>query len=358
MRVHGEVRRGGFVTQLDLDVAPGEVLALLGPNGAGKTTVLRAVAGLEALQYGRIAVGDRLLDDGAGLVVPAERRSVGLVSQEHRLFPHLSVADNVAFGPRASGAGRGPARAAARHWLDRLGLLDLAGHRPGQLSGGQAQRVALARVLATNPAVLLLDEPLSALDARARMQVRSTLSEHLADFPGPVVVVTHDPGEAVVLADRVAVLEQGRVVQSGHPVDVMRRPQTDYVARLAGATLLRGRPGPAPGTVLVPGGLVLSGTPVDKPPEAATGQLLAAIRPSAVTVCREEPESGDLTAWPARVAGIEPWQERVRVYLDGPPDVLADIEPAVVADLGLVVGQRVWACVAGSDVVVYPDTSG
>jgi molybdate transport system ATP-binding protein len=356
LRVAGALRRGGFDVAVDLDVGPGEVLALLGPNGAGKSSVLRVVAGLEALGSGRIELAGRVLDDAAGRFVPAQAREVGLVFQDYRLFPHLSVRDNIAFGPRSGGARRGPARELAAGWLDRLDLTDLADRRPGQLSGGQAQRVALARALATGPRALLLDEPLAALDARTRLEVRMALRRYLAGFAGPVVVVTHDPIEAMVLADRLVVLEAGRVVQAGPPAEVARRPATDYVARLVGLNLLVGRAGPGPGDVLLDDGGTLVGT---GPGPAPGARALAAVRPSAITVHAEPPPAGSArNLWPGVVDGLEPLHDRVRVHVEARPAVLVDVTVAAVAELGLEPGRRVWLSVKATEVDVYPGPPG
>src|SRR5690606_23995610 len=223
---------------VSLRVAAGEVVALLGPNGAGKTTALRALAGLRPLDAGRIALGDTVLDDpAAGVFVPPDRRPVGVVFQDYLLFPHLSVMDNVAFGLRCRGARRAEARRAAVEWLDRVGLAAQAARRPRDLSGGQAQRVALARALAVHPRLLLLDEPLAALDARIRLETRAHLQRRLRDQQAAPLLVTHDPLDAMVLADRVVVVEDGRVVQEGDAAEITRRPRTDYVARLAGLNL-------------------------------------------------------------------------------------------------------------------------
>jgi molybdate transport system ATP-binding protein len=219
------VERGGFRLAAAVRAAPGRVLAVLGPNGSGKSTLLRALAGLVPLTSGRVGVGDVVLDDvDAGVHVPVPERGVGMVFQDYRLFPHLSVLENVAFARRVVPAGAAPgdpawagglrqrrrvareARADARSWLARLGVDELADRRPRALSGGQAQRVALARALASRPRLLLLDEPLAALDARTRLDVRGELRRHLSAFPGPTLLVTHDPLEALVLADRVLVL--------------------------------------------------------------------------------------------------------------------------------------------------------
>ena len=240
--VDAEVRRGSFTLEVSLTAAPGQVLGLLGPNGSGKSTLLSAVAGLTPLSAGRIALAGTVFDDAdQGTFVEASGRPIGFVFQNYRLFPHMTVADNVAFSPRARGQGKQAARSAARYWLDRLRLTDLADRKPGQLSGGQAQRVALARALAGQPALLLLDEPLSALDAGTRLDVQTELKRHLADFAGPCLLVTHDPLEALVLADQVVVLEGGRIVQEGTPALIARQPGTDYVAKLVGLNLYAGR---------------------------------------------------------------------------------------------------------------------
>jgi molybdate transport system ATP-binding protein len=194
------VRRDAFTLELALTAGPGEVVVLLGPNAAGKSTALRALAGLLPLDAGRIAVDDAVLaDPDSGIQVPPHARPVGVVFQDYLLFPHLSVLDNVAFGPQAHGVRRADARRHARSWLERIGIAELAGSRPRSISGGQAQRVAVARALATEPALLLLDEPLAALDARTRLQVRAELRRHLTGFAGATVLVTHDPVDAAVL---------------------------------------------------------------------------------------------------------------------------------------------------------------
>ena len=208
---------------------------MLGPNGAGKSTLLSAVAGLTPVSAGRIQLDGRSLDDAdSGTFVEAAQRPVGFVFQDYRLFPHLSVLDNVAFSPRARGLGRraGPRCRRRTGWTGWASPTS-ARRRPADLSGGQAQRVALARALAGDPALLLLDEPLSALDARTRLDVQTELKRHLVDFAGPCLLVTHDPLEALVLADRLLVLEHGRVVQEGTPA-AGRPPPGHRVRRPAG----------------------------------------------------------------------------------------------------------------------------
>jgi molybdate transport system ATP-binding protein len=359
LRFAGTVDRGGFRLRADFAVAAGEVLGVLGPNGAGKTTLLRALAGLAPLSSGRISLGGTVLDDaGAGSFLPAEDRPVGLVFQNYRLFPHLSVRDNVAFAGRVRGASRRAARTAAAPWLDRLGLAELAGRKPAQLSGGQAQRVALARALAAEPRLLLLDEPLAALDARTRPQVRTELAGHLAGFAGPALLVTHDPLEAMVLADRLLVLEDGRVVQQGAPAEVARRPANQYVARLVGLNLYAGRVESGGGVRLDGGGaLIAAAATADQAETALAGQrVLVAVSPTAILLHADRPERVSArNVWPATVAGLELLTDRVRVRLDGQPPALVDITPAALAELRLGVGSAVWLSAKATEVACYPE---
>jgi molybdate transport system ATP-binding protein len=350
------VQRGGFRLEVAVTVAPGEVLGVLGPNGAGKTTLLRVLAGLGAVTEGSIRLGVTVLDDAASATfVPAEQRPVGLVFQNYRLFPHLSVRDNVAFAARSRGCSRGVARQHADLFLDQLDLTTLAGRKPPQLSGGQAQRVALARALAADPGMLLLDEPLSALDARTRLEVRSELRRHLKDFGGPVLLVTHDPLEAMVMTDRLLVLEDGYVVQHGTPAEVARRPATQYVARLVGLNLYPGILSSADGTVQLAAGGSLTAAPTDSLPRVRTG-VLVALRPSAISVHTEHPEhASPRNVWSGTITGLELLADRVRAQVDGQPGALVDLTQAAVADLGLRPGLRVWLSAKATEVDVYPD---
>ncbi len=346
--VDAEVRRGSFTLRAALSVPPGQVLGVLGPNGAGKSTLLRALAGLTPVAAGRIMLAGQVIDDaGTGAFADAAARPVGFVFQDYRLFPHLSVADNVAFSPRARGMGRRAARSAASGWLDRLGLTALADRRPAELSGGQAQRVALARALAGEPALLLLDEPLSALDARTRLDVQTELRRHLADFTGPCLLVTHDPLEALVLADRLLVLEDGRIVQEGTPAHVASRPATEYVAKLVGLNLYAGR-ADGPGVALTDGGGFVV------PDHGQHGDVLVAVRPSAVVVSASPPQASSArNTWAARVAGLTMLADRVRLDLHGQPPARADVTAAAVAELSLRPGSRVWLTVKATDIEVY-----
>jgi molybdate transport system ATP-binding protein len=345
------LRRGQFRIDLDLRVSPGEVVALLGPNGAGKSTALRTLAGLLRLDAGWIEVdGVMLADPQRGVHFPPHTRPIGVVFQDYLLFPHLNVLDNVAFGALARGLSRAQARQRATGWLQRIGIADLAGARTRRISGGQAQRVALARALATEPRLLLLDEPLAALDARTRLQVRGELRRHLQGYDGAALVVTHDPVDASVLADRLVVIEDGTVVQQGAPAEVARRPRTDYVARLVGLNLLTGRA--AGRQVLLPGGGVVTLA------EEAAGEVYVAFRPSGVALFRERPDGSPRNVWPGIIVGLEPHGDGVRVDVGGAPDaassILAEVTPAAVADLGLEPGVPVWAAVKASDAEVYP----
>ena len=348
LSVNAEIRRGGFVLTVSLSAAPGQVLGVLGPNGAGKSTLLSAVAGLTPVASGRITLGGRVMDDAdSGAFAEASERPVGFVFQNYRLFPHLTVAENVAFSPRARGMGRREARSAAGHWLNRLGLTDLAQRKPDQLSGGQAQRVALARALAGQPALLLLDEPLSALDAGTRLDVQAELKRHLAEFAGPCVLVTHDPLEALVLADQLIVLEAGRIVQRGTPQLVARQPATDYVAKLVGLNLY---PGHASGSriALTAGGSFVAAS------QGLHGEVLVAVRPSAIVVSNQRPlASSARNIWPARITGLTLLADRVRLDLEGQPSALADITPAAVAELSLSPGSQVWLTVKATELEVY-----
>ncbi len=342
---HLVVQRRPFVLDVELAVAPGEVVALLGPNGAGKSTALQALAGLVPLTAGTLHLAGRVLDDpAADVLVPTADRRVGMVFQDHLLFPHLSALENVAFGLRAKGVGRRPARAQAAVWLDRMGLAALAGSRPRALSGGQAQRVALARALAPEPGLLLLDEPLSALDAGTRMQVRTDLRRHLADFEGCTLLVTHDPLDAMVLADRLVVVEQGRVVQSGRPAEVARAPRTEYVARLVGLNLYAGT---ARGRLVE-----LAGGGAFETADSADGEVFVTVRPSAVALHRHRPEGSARNTWQGSVAGLEQHGDTVRVEVDGAPGVLADVTTAAVAELDLVPGAPVWVSVKATELHV------
>jgi molybdate transport system ATP-binding protein len=348
LRADVRPRLGGLDLAADIEVGDGEVVALLGPNGAGKTTYLRAVAGLHPLDEGRIAVDGLVLDDpAAGIFVPTHDRPVGVTFQDHLLFPRMTVVDNVGFGLRARGHGRAAARAAALAVLDRVGMAAMARAKPRELSGGQSQRVALARALAIEPRVLLLDEPLAALDAQAKLHVRAELRRHLATFHGARLLVTHDPVDALVLADRMVVLEGGRITQQGTTTEVARRPRSPYVAELVGVNLLSGTTA-GEHTIRLAGGAEL--VVADPPPSA---EVAVAVRPQAVTVHRHRPDSSARNTWPATVADLSADHDRVRVQLAGPVPLVAEVTPGAVADLELTPGAEVWISVKAVDLAVY-----
>jgi molybdate transport system ATP-binding protein len=338
------VQRDGFALNLELAIDDGETVAVLGPNGAGKTTLLRALAGLVPI-IGRVELAGEVVEDSARKVhVPTERRHVGLVFQHHVLFPHLTVLDNVAFGLQAQH--RTDAKQIARGWLQRAGLDDKAASMPRELSGGQAQRVALLRTLATEPRLLLLDEPLSALDVTIRAEVRRELSRQLSSFRGVRLLVTHDPLEAIALADRIVVLEHGRIVQTGTPAEVTARPRSRFVADLAGVNLLRGK---AHGDHIQ----LANGASVAAA-DAGEGDVFAVIHPRAVSLFLTRPEGTPRNVWQGETDNIDLHGERVRVRVNGPVPLVAEVTPAAVRDLHLHAGASVWIAVKATEISVYP----
>ncbi|MEV6299091.1 ABC transporter ATP-binding protein [Actinoplanes sp. NPDC051861] len=344
---HLVVQRGTFTLDVGLRIDPGETVALLGPNGAGKTTALRALAGLTPLSGGRLTLDGRDLDvPETRLWMPPEERPIGVVFQDYLLFPHLSARDNVAFGPRRHGVDRRTAYATAERWLDRVGLADYGRRKPRHLSGGQAQRVALARALAVDPVLLLLDEPLAALDARTRLETRAELGRHLSAHPGATLLVTHDPLDALVLADRLVVVEDGRVVQEGDASAITARPRTDYVARLVGLNLYRGRA--AGHTVALSDEFALTAT------DSVEGEAFVAFPPAAVALHPRRPEGSPRNTWQAVLADIQRHGDSLRVRLEGPISVAADITPAAAAQLGLEPGREMWVAVKASETRAYP----
>lgn len=343
---HVIVDRGGFQLSADIRAEPGRITAVLGPNGSGKTTLLQALSGLHPLDGGRIELDGVVLDDPAShVLLPPEKRRIGLVFQDFQLFPHLSVRANAEFGPRSRRLPDAAHRAA--EWLERLDVADLADRRPADLSGGQAQRVALARALACDPALLLLDEPMAALDVSTRADVRRELRRHLRDFPGPTLIVTHDPLDALVLADDVIVLESGRVSQSGSTEEVARRPATRYVAALMGANLLQAHARDGVATCA-------DGTTVALPDHSLDGDVLVVIRPEAIVLHRSAPEGSARNAWPVTVVDVETHLDRSLVQVAGPPDLAIAVTTASVRDLELAPGQRLWASAKALDLDAYP----
>jgi len=342
-----QARVGSFDLDVDLSIAPGEVVALLGPNGAGKTSVLRALAGLLTIDAGRIALDGIVLDEPANAIrMPVEQRPIGVVFQDYLLFPHLSVLENVAFGLRSRGVGRTTATARARSWLDRVGLGPAANRKPGSLSGGQAQRVALVRALATDPALLLLDEPMAALDVSTRVELRRELRQHLESFRGVRLLVTHDPVEAMAMADRLIVLEHGRVLQTGSPAEVTQRPRSRYVADLVGVNLFRGTA--RQNVITITGGGSLTAVGV------TDGDVFAVVHPRTVALYRARPDGTPRNVWEGRATDLDLQGDRVRVRLQGSPSIVAEVTPAAVRELGLDRGDQVWIGVKATEVIVYP----
>ena len=325
----------------------GEVVALLGPNGSGKSTVLRALAGLLRLSGGKVELDGKVLEDPEGRIrVAAEKRPIAMMFQEYLLFPHLTALENVAFGLRARGIDRREARDRAALALERLDVAKVASAKPTAMSGGQQQRVAMARALVTEPSLLLLDEPLAALDVSTKADVRRHLRSVLREARSANVLVTHDLLDAVALASRMIVIENGAIVQSGTPAEVTAKPRSQYVADLAGVNLLRGT---AAGTTvkLDGGGQLITAS-------SSSGPVLAVIQPSAVSVQREQPQSADANTWPGSIGAVDLLGDRVRVRVDAKPVITAEVLPHDVDRLKLDDGGILWASCAASATRVYP----
>jgi molybdate transport system ATP-binding protein len=341
------VTLGNLTLDVGLDLDDTAVVALVGPNGSGKTTLVRTLAGLVPLDHGLVTINDTVVEDTeAGIRVAAEHRNLGVVFQEHRLFANLNALENVAFGLRATGIPKITARAAAARWLERVGLPDVAQLRPSQLSGGQAQRVALARALAVEPGVLLLDEPLAAVDAAARTELRHILRAELRRYPGVRLVVTHDPVEAAALADQLIVLENGRITQHGRLAEVTARPRSPWVASMVGLNLLSGTA--AGGSITLDNGAIIVTATDDG------GPTFAAIRPNAVSLHRRPPEGSPRNVWQGESGELYLVGDRARVRIDGPVPLIAEVTAASVADLHLVDGGSVWVSVKATDIETYP----
>ena len=366
LAVTARLRRGTFELDLDLHVEAGTTVALLGPNGAGKSTTFGLVAGLDELgdlgDHGRngdgdesgsasvcVRLGERVLTDtSSGTFVLAEQRRVGVVFQDHLLFPHLSVVDNIAFGPRSAGRSRSASRQIADEWIDRFDLGAFRDRRPTELSGGQAQRVAIARSLASSPDLLLLDEPLAALDVESRRDLRRAMRRHLDDLTGPRLLVTHDPSDAFVLADEIVVIEHGRLTQRGTPAEIRRRPNTPYVAALGGTNLIAGTA--TGGTVTLDEHrhvLTVADT-------AVGGPVMLTMHPRSVSLHPHRPDGSQRNTWQTTVDLVEPMGDTVRITLGSPLPVSADVTPGAVDALGLAPGSIVWAAVKATEIAVDP----
>jgi molybdate transport system ATP-binding protein len=332
-------RLGTFQLDLQIEVESGTCMALAGPSGAGKTSALRVAAGLLRPDRGSERCGEEpWLDTEAGIDLPPERRGVGYVFQDYALFPNLTAWRNVAYGIEGSRADR---ERRARELLDRFGMTALAEARPATLSGGERQRVALARALGREPKALLLDEPLSALDARTRTSARRELGAVLAAAEVPVLLVTHDFEEAALLADRVTIMDGGRGLQSGTAAELSASPSSAFVAELTGAVVLSGtarRTGALTEVALDGGGVVTS-------TDSAEGAVAVTVHPWEVSL---EPRSAvsDASArnrLPVTVASLTLLGNRVRVGLDGPQPLVADLTEAAVSGLALEPGTQLTA---------------
>ncbi len=335
------VARREFTVDVALEVPPGSCLALVGPSGAGKSTILDAVAGIVRPERGRISANGRVwLDTEVGVDLAPQDRGCGFLFQEYALFPHLTVEHNVAYGLR--GLERSARRRRALELLDRFGIRRLAGAKPPALSGGERQRVALARALAPEPEVLLLDEPLAALDASTRASASQRLGEVIETARVPVLLVTHDFSEAALLAATVAVIDAGRVVQTGTPAALSSAPKSVFVAGLTGAVILRGLARPRHDgltEVVLEGGGAVTST------DSGVGPVAVATYPWEITL--EPPDAGGTTSalnrLAATVTSVTVLGNRARVGLATPQRFAAEITVTSLERLGLHPGAPVTA---------------
>lgn len=338
----------GFRIHTPLRIQPGKTVALLGPNGAGKSTVVAALAGLLPLESGRIELNGSVLDEPAGgIFVPPERRNIGVVFQDYALFPHMSVLENVAFGLRSRGMPREAVRDRVGIWLEALDLEDLAPRKPGDLSGGQAQRVALARALVIEPDLLLLDEPLAAIDVDRRSSLRRKLAEHLVGFDGPRLLITHDSTDAFLLADEVLIIEGGVISQSGTADEIRLRPRTPYAASFAGANLLQG---------LATDGHVKTGDfTFQIADHRIEGPVLAIIRPTAISVHLQKPQGSPRNTWATEVDVLEHLGDVVRIRTGEPLPLTIEITEDAVEALSLGDGSHIWVSVKATEILIEPE---
>ena len=347
-------RLGELALEARMVVADHSVMVLVGESGSGKTTLLRLLAGLIDPDHGRIVVDDQIwFETGPGRSLAAARRPVGFVAQDYALFPHLDVAGNVGFGLRALGVAAKQIGARVAEALERLGIAALARRRPHQLSGGQQQRVAIARALVLEPRLLLLDEPLSALDAQARRAIRGELRRLLVELPCSTLYVTHSPAEALAFGERITVLEAGRVSQQGSREDLMRHPRSAYVAEFLGVNFFKGSrvAGSAEGVTRIAlphGELWIAGAAVD-------GEAAALVHPREITLSLERPGGTARNVFAGAIEELMPEPpagELVRVSLASSPPLIAEVTRAAVEALGLRPGMQVFASFKAASVVV------
>jgi molybdate transport system ATP-binding protein len=343
---------GPFRLAARLEAASGETVALLGPNGAGKSTFVRALAGLVPLEDGEVVLGDRVLErPRSGIRLRPGERGAGVVFQDLLLFPHLSARDNVAYGPRARGRSKQEARLRADEWMKRLEIGHRASSFPASLSGGEARRVALARALASEPRMLLLDEPLASLDVEAARSVARFLRSALASFDGVKIFVTHSPVEALTLADRLAILEEGAIVQEGTPADVARRPRSRYVASFVGLNLLAGVLRQEGGHAVVRGAEGEVHAALCGEPDGT--EVVATIHPRAIAVSVERPGGSPRNVLRGPIRSIDFSAGSARIRIDTRPPLTAEITPDALSELGLAEGREVWVSFKAAEVDVY-----
>ncbi|WP_241383574.1 sulfate/molybdate ABC transporter ATP-binding protein [Rhodococcus sp. CH91] len=333
---------------VELDVAQGSVVAVLGPNGAGKSSLLGVVSGLLRPDAGRVELAGRVLTDTtSGLAVAPHDRAVVLLAQQPLLFPHMTVAGNVEFAPRSAGSGRRESRSRAERWLREVDTAELAGRRPHELSGGQAQRVALARALAADPHLLLLDEPMAALDVTAAPTLRSLLRRVLREDERTALLVTHDPLDVIALADRVVVIEHGRIVEDGTVRQVLTRPRSVFAARIAGTNLVTG---------IVRDGTLETGEGVVHgrlDPDCRSGlPAVAVFAPSAVAVYTDPPHGSPRNTLRITVAELE--SRGATVLVRSHSGIAAEITTAALTELDIHPSATVWFVVKATEVDVHP----
>ncbi|MFN2489522.1 MAG: sulfate/molybdate ABC transporter ATP-binding protein [Actinomycetota bacterium] len=354
LSAHVALARGDLILDVEVNVAAGETVALLGPNAAGKSTLVEALCGLIPIDAGEVRVGGDLWESRNERVrLHPQQRSVGVMFQSLLLFPALSAVDNVAYGLRASHMSKVAARATALRVMERFDIADVAEQMPSTLSGGQAQRVALARALAVEPDVLLLDEPMSSLDIENRAEARRALGDALDGFAGATLLVTHEPLEAMALADRLVIIERGRIVQTGTMGDIRRHPRSRYVASLVGVNLLTGRIVRRSDHVVLDTG---EGELVITHEGPRSARALATVHPRAIALSTRPLAGGSSirNVVRSRVAALDVEADRVRVELHGRPPLTAEITIEAHAELALEVGQEVWAAVKATQIDVHP----
>ena len=349
LHVCGAFERNGYTLDVDVRASSDELLVVVGPNGAGKSTLFAIIAGLLQLTRGHLTFGEQLWDaPSQRVLVEAAQRDIGAVFQDGRLFEHLNVLANVAFGLRARGKSRSAAHASAHDVLARLQIGELADRQVGELSGGQIQVVALARALAIKPSMLLLDEPLAALDVGARAAMRVAIRVAAETIEGPTILITHDPYEALTLADRLVVLEAGRVVQSGSVAEVRRSPRSRYVAEFLGSNVFQGV---CDATVFRGD----DGVQFAVVGDIESGSATAVIEPRSVSLHRARPDTSARNVWEMRVVGIDDdGSGRLRVHLDGPLRLTGEVTPGAVRELALQSNDFVWVSVKATDIRVEP----